>query len=160
MRSSLLLWGTSEIALDDKGRLAVPARYREVLKDECCGECVITRSLFDPCLWLYPKTEWEVAAAALSALPSLTDELCRSLQRLLLGSAVYVKMDGQSRILLPQELRSAGSISKKAVLIGMQNKFELWSEEILQQQRSRDIQMIADERATLLSHPELKNLKL
>ena len=69
-------------------------------------------------------------------------------------------MDGQSRILLPQELRSAGSISKKAVLIGMQNKFELWSEEILQQQRSRDIQMIADERATLLSHPELKNLKL
>ena len=88
MRSSLLLCGTSEIALDDKGRLAVPARYREILKDECCGECVITRSLFDPCLWLYPKTEWEVAAAALSAL------------------------------------------------------------------------MIADERATILSHPELKNLKL
>ena len=160
MRTGLLLCGTSELALDDKGRLAVPARYRELLKEECYGECVITRSLFDPCLWLYPKTEWEVAAAALSSLPSLTDELCRSLQRLLLGSAVYVKMDAQSRILLPQELRSAGSITKKAVLIGMQNKFELWSDEVLTQQRSHDSEIIISERATLLSHPDLKNLKL
>ena len=160
MRSSLLLCGTSEIALDDKGRLAVPARYREILKMNAAVNALSPVVFFDPCLWLYPKTEWEIAAAALSSLPSLTDELCRSLQRLLLGSAVYVKMDGQSRILLPQELRSAGSISKKAVLIGMQNNSSFGLRRFCSSSVHGDIQMIADERATLLSHPELKNLKL
>ena len=59
MFDGLLLSGTSEVSLDSKGRLSVPARYREIIADDGDGQCIVTRALFDKCLWLYPSSEWD-----------------------------------------------------------------------------------------------------
>lgn len=90
MFDGLLLSGTSEVSLDSKGRLSVPARYREIFADDGDGQCVVTRSLFDKCLWLYPSSEWDNVVSTLGSLPTMTDPLCRTIQRIVLGSAVFV----------------------------------------------------------------------
>lgn len=64
----LLLSGTNEVSLDVKGRLAVPVKNREILKEESDGQCVVTRSLFDKCLWMYPVDEWQKVVASLGEL--------------------------------------------------------------------------------------------
>ena len=97
----LLLSGTNEVSLDVKGRLAVPVKNREILKEESDGQCVVTRSLFDKCLWMYPVDEWQKVVASLGELPSISDPLCRTIQRIVLGSAVFLTLDAQGRILLP-----------------------------------------------------------
>ena len=151
MFDGLLLSGTSEVSLDSKGRLSVPARYREIFADDGDGQCVVSRSLFDKCLWLYPSSEWDNVVSILGSLPTMTDPLCRTIQRIVLGSAVFCQLDAQGRILLPPELRQVSEITKKAYLIGFNNKFELWSEDNFALQRKAD-----DD----LSHSVLANLKL
>lgn len=160
MFDGLLLSGTSEVSLDSKGRLSVPARYREIFADDGDGQCVITRSLFDKCLWLYPNSEWDNVVSTLGALPTMTDPLCRTIQRIVLGSAVFCQLDGQGRVLLPQELRQISEISKKAYLIGFNNKFELWSEENFALQRQADDDLLKQASKDLASHSVLANLKL
>lgn len=160
MFDGLLLSETSEVSLDSKGRLSVPARYREIFADDGDGQCVITRSLFDKCLWLYPNSEWDNVVSTLGALPTMTDPLCRTIQRIVLGSAVFCQLDGQGRVLLPQELRQISEISKKAYLIGFNNKFELWSEENFALQRQADDDLLKQASKDLASHSVLANLKL
>ncbi len=160
MFDGLLLSGTSEVSLDSKGRLSVPARYREIFADDADGQCVITRSLFDRCLWLYPNSEWDNVVSALGSLPTMTDPLCRTIQRIVLGSAVFCQLDAQGRVLLPQELRQISEISKKAYLIGFNNKFELWSEENFALQRQADDELLQQASKDLASHSVLANLKL
>lgn len=92
MFDGLLLSGTSEVSLDSKGRLSVPARYREIFADDGDGQCVVTRSLFDKCLWLYPSSEWDNVVSTLGSLPTMTDPLCRTIQRIVLGSAVFLSV--------------------------------------------------------------------
>lgn len=160
MFDGLLLSGTSEVSLDDKGRLSVPVRYRNIIKEDSQGQCVVTKSLFDPCLWMYPIDEWESVVNTLGQLPTLTDALCRTVQRTVLGNAVYCQLDSQGRILLPQELRISAGLTKKAYLIGFNNKFELWSDEALNKQRELDAKILASSIDSLSSHPGLENLKL
>ena len=120
--------GIAEINLDPKGRLAIPAKYREVLAELCRGQLVATIDITDTCLRLYPLPVWQEIEAQLEALPS-TDQNARRVQRLLLGHASDLEMDGNGRVLLPASQRSAAGIEKKAVLLGMGNKLELWSEQ-------------------------------
>ena len=109
MFAGLLLSGTNDVSLDLKGRMAIPARYKDVIKDESDGQLIVTRSLFDKCLWIYPTSEWENVVESLGALPTITDPLCRTIQRIVLGSAVFCSLDAQGRILIPQELRTEAS---------------------------------------------------
>ncbi|HFE36821.1 MAG TPA: transcriptional regulator MraZ [Gammaproteobacteria bacterium] len=118
--------GINNVALDAKGRMAMPARYRERLLEQCGGRLVVTVDR-DHCLLVYPLPEWEVIEARLIELPSLNKQ-ARLLQRLYIGHATELEMDAQGRILLPAMLRDYAGLGKKSVLIGQGKKFEIWDE--------------------------------
>ncbi|RKZ56005.1 MAG: cell division/cell wall cluster transcriptional repressor MraZ [Gammaproteobacteria bacterium] len=119
--------GINNIAVDAKGRMAMPARYRERLLEGCGGRLVVTVDR-DHCLLVYPLPEWEVIESKLIELPSLNKQ-ARLLQRLLIGHATELEMDAQGRILLPTVLRDFAGLKKKAVLIGQGKKLEIWDED-------------------------------
>lgn len=121
--------GETAISVDDKGRLAIPTAYREQLAQECAGQLVATYNPFEHgCLWLFPRAEWEAVRDQVNALGSVK-AVHRALQRKLVGAAAPLEPDGNHRILLPASQRGAAGIEKRAVLLGMGNKFELWSEQ-------------------------------
>ena len=121
--------GETAITVDDKGRVAIPTAYRESVMGECANRLVITYNPFESgCLWLFPQAEWERVRDQVNALSSVK-AVHRALQMKLVGAAALVEPDSAVRILLPASQRSAAGIEKKAVLLGMGNKFELWSEQ-------------------------------
>ena len=124
----MIFRGINNLALDAKGRMAMPARYRERLMETCGGRLVVTVDK-DSCLLVYPLPEWEIIEAQLIALPSLNKQ-ARLLQRLLIGHATEVELDSQGRILLPTMLREYARMEKKLVLIGQGKKFEIWDEQV------------------------------
>ena len=119
--------GVSKVTLDAKGRLAIPSRYRERLKSRAEGHLVVTVDR-DYCLLIYPLPDWEKIERKLMNLSSLNKQ-SRRLQRLMVGHAAELEMDGHGRILLPRELREFAALVRRAMLIGQGNKFELWDEE-------------------------------
>lgn len=121
--------GETAITVDDKGRLAIPTAYRELVTRECGNRLVVAYNPFEAgCLWIFPQNEWERVRDQVNALPSVK-AVHRDLQRKLVGAAAPVEPDSASRILLPASQRASAGIEKKAVLLGMDNKFELWSEQ-------------------------------
>jgi mraZ protein len=121
--------GETAITIDDKGRLTIPTAYREQVAGECANRLVITYNPFEPgCLWLFPYTEWEAVRDQVNAL-SKVKTAHRDMQMKLVGAAAIVEPDGAARVLLPASQRATTGIEKKAVLLGMGNKFELWSEQ-------------------------------
>jgi len=122
-----VLRGATKVTIDAKGRLAIPTRYRERLAQRCDGQLVATVDK-DYCLLLYPLPDWEDIERKLMRLPSL-DKRARRLQRLMVGHATEVDIDGHGRILLSRELREFAGLEKQAVLLGQGNRFELWDEE-------------------------------
>ncbi|MEO4045794.1 division/cell wall cluster transcriptional repressor MraZ [Pseudomonas sp. CAU 1711] len=120
--------GANAISLDAKGRLAMPSRYRDELVVRCGGQLIVTIDAVDPCLCVYPLPEWELIEAKLRDLPSLREET-RRLQRLLIGNAVDIELDGSGRFLVPPRLRAHAGLDKHAMLVGQLNKFQLWNEE-------------------------------
>lgn len=121
--------GETAISVDDKGRLAIPTAYREQIARECGNELVATYNPFEHgCLWLFPKAQWESVRDQVNALSSVK-RVHRNLQMKLVGAAAPLEPDGNHRVLLPSSQRSAAGIEKRAVLLGMGNKFELWSEQ-------------------------------
>ena len=119
--------GANAISLDAKGRLAMPSRYRDELLSRCAGQLIVTVDAVDPCLCVYPLTEWELIEAKLRQLPSLVEEN-RRLQRVLIGNAVDLELDGNGRFLVPPRLREHAGLDKHAMLVGQLNKFQLWDE--------------------------------
>lgn len=119
--------GASKVTLDAKGRLAIPMRYRERIAARADGHLVATVDR-DHCLLIYPLPDWEEIERKLVRLPSLNEQT-RKLQRLMVGYATELDMDGHGRILLTRELREFAALEKQAMLIGQGNKFELWNEE-------------------------------
>lgn len=119
--------GANAISLDAKGRLAMPSRYRDELVARCAGQLIVTIDAIDPCLCVYPLAEWELIEAKLRELPSLREE-SRRLQRLLIGNAVDIELDGNGRFLVPPRLREYARLDKHAMLVGQLNKFQLWDE--------------------------------
>lgn len=121
--------GETAISVDDKGRLAIPTMYRELVAGACANRLVVTYNPFEHgCLWLFPHAEWEQVRDQVNALPGVK-AAHRNLQMKLVGAAALVEPDSAARILLPASHRSTAGIEKKAVLLGMGNKFELWSEQ-------------------------------
>lgn len=126
--------GINNLALDTKGRMAVPARYRDRLAELCAGQLVITVDQ-DRCLLVYPQPEWEKIEAQLNQLPSF-NKRARVLQRLLVGHATETELDSQGRILLPPMLREYAGLDKKIVMIGQGKKFEIWDEQTWNERQS------------------------
>jgi MraZ protein len=121
--------GETAITIDDKGRLAIPTGYRDAVARECGNRLVIAYNPFESgCLYLYPQHEWERVRDEVSKLPT-TVRAHRQLQFKLVGAAQPVELDGNGRIGIPPSHRSAIGIGKKAVLLGMGKRFELWSEQ-------------------------------
>ena len=121
--------GETAITIDDKGRLAIPTAYRDIVARECGNRLVITYNPFESgCLYLYPQPVWERVRDQVNALPR-TKKNSRLLQLKLVGAAAFAEPDGSGRISLPASQRGAVGIEKKAVLLGMGDKFELWSEQ-------------------------------
>ena len=121
--------GETAITLDDKGRVAIPAAHRELVAQVSANRLVVTYNPFESgCLWIFPQNEWERVRDEVNALPSVK-AVHRSLQMKLVGAAAHVEPDGNGRILLPASQRVAAGIEKRAVLLGMGNKFELWGEQ-------------------------------
>lgn len=108
--------------IDEKGRLAVPVKFRQKL----AKGAVVTRGL-DDCLFLYTKTEWEVLAEKLSKLP-ISKANTRAFARLMLAGAMDVEIDSQGRIVLPDYLRKYAGVVKKVVVAGLYNRLEIWDE--------------------------------
>lgn len=149
--------GVTNLSLDSKGRMAVPARYRERLQAESEGRVVVTVDR-DGCLLVYPFSEWEAIERELVRLPTLNKQ-ARRLQRLLIGHATECEFDGQGRILVPGPLREFAGIDRRVVLIGQGNKFELWDEAKWNEQRTA--WLAADDEEDGLELPEaLEKLSL
>jgi MraZ protein len=120
--------GVSEISLDAKGRMAMPARYRDLLTEKYAGRLVATVDFTGRCLLLYPIDGWEIIQQKLESLSSF-DEASRRVQRMLIGHAHDLEMDGSGRILLPQILRTRAQLDKQMALVGQGAKFEIWNKE-------------------------------
>ena len=119
--------GVQHLNMDAKGRLAMPARQREPLLSECGGKVVVTIDTQSTCLAIYPLPEWERIERDIQNLPALKPAVKR-FQRLMLGYATDLELDGSGRMLLPPPLREYARLDKKLVLVGQGNKLELWSE--------------------------------
>lgn len=128
--------GVSAISLDEKGRMAMPVRHRDALVQHCQGRLVVTIDMDERCLLLYPLPEWEVIQSRLERLPNV-DPTARRIQRLLIGHATDVELDGNGRLLLPNMLREFAQLEKKLVLLGQGNKIEIWGEELWFQRRDQ-----------------------
>ncbi|MFC1613569.1 division/cell wall cluster transcriptional repressor MraZ, partial [Patescibacteria group bacterium] len=108
--------------IDDKGRLAVPAKFRSALKKGA----VVTRGI-DNCLFLYTQEEWNKLAKKLADLP-ISQANTRAFARLMLAGAMDVSLDKQGRIILPDYLRKYAGMGKKLVIAGLYNRLEIWDE--------------------------------
>jgi MraZ protein len=147
--------GATKVTLDAKGRMVMPTRYRDRLLERCEGRLVITVDR-DQCLLLYPLPDWEEIERKLMRLPTL-NEHARRLQRLMVGHASDVELDGHGRVLLPPKLREFARLDRNAILIGQGTRFELWDEQRWDERR--DEWLNAEPSAELLP-PELGSLSL
>ena len=106
--------------------MALPSRSREAVLVAAEGKVVVTIDMRESCLLLYPLAEWEVVQRKLENLSNINPQ-ARLLQRLLIGHATDLDLDGSGRVLLPSLLRDYAGLSKKLVLVGQGNKIEIWS---------------------------------
>jgi len=128
--------GINTINLDAKGRMAMPARYREQLLSHCSGHLVVTIDTNHRCLLLYPVSEWEQIERQIESLSSF-DPMSQRVKHLLIGHANDLELDGSGRILLPQELRQYAQLEKHVCLIGQGKKLEIWDQETWNLQRDQ-----------------------
>lgn len=124
--------GISSVTMDAKGRMALPARYRDAVAVASDGRIVVTIDMRESCLLLYPLAEWELVQGKLENLSNINPQ-ARLLQRLLIGHATDLELDAAGRLLLPSMLRDFSGLKKKLVLVGQGNKIEIWSADHWQQ---------------------------
>jgi transcriptional regulator MraZ len=118
------LLGTHSYQLDPKGRISLPARFREALAEGA----VLTLGQ-DGCLFCFPRAEWEARGAEVRAVP-LSDAEGRAYARLFFGKAEPVDVDAQGRLLVPQRLRGEAGIGKDVVVLGVSDRMEIWDRTI------------------------------
>ena len=108
--------------LDDKGRLAIPAKFRAILKKGA----VVTKGL-DNCLFLYSKEQFEKIAQKFASLP-ISQAKARAFMRHMLAGAMDVEFDNQGRVTLPEYLRQFSGVKKNVIIAGLYNYLEIWDE--------------------------------
>lgn len=140
----IMFMGEYSHTIDAKGRMSIPAKYREEL-----GESFVVTKGLDGCLFVYDMDEWKVLEEKLKSLP-MTHKDTRKLTRFFLAGATLAELDKQGRILLPVVLREFAAITKDVVLLGVGNRIEIWSKEVWEQQSDfEDMDDIAEHMAEL-----------
>ena len=122
-----MFYGEHDHTIDRKGRLIIPSRFRQVLKDHYGDRCVATRGL-DRCLFLFPEDEWRTQESKFRAL-SFTKQEARRFNRFYFSGAVELNFDRQGRVLIPQYLKEYAGIKRDVVLVGVSNRIEIWDKE-------------------------------
>ncbi len=120
--------GVQELTIDTKGRLAIPAKFKEVLLRHHTPELVITLEKRSQLL-LYPVAQWRRVEADLLKLPTMSSPVLKKFQALVLGHAETIELDNAGRILLPQSLRKLVEFDRDVTLVGRANRMELWGRE-------------------------------
>lgn len=126
--------GRYEHTMTDKGRVSMPAKFREVCKEKYGDETFVITN-FDKCLVAYPLKEWNEIEKKVAELPQFKQEVI-SFLRYLMGGAVDCPLDGQGRVLIPQSLRSHAHINRDVMMIGMLTRIEIWSKEVWEVEQS------------------------
>ena len=127
--------GASSLSLDDKGRLSVPTRHREVLNANAQGHLTLTRHPHG-CLMIFPRPEWEKFRERIAALPMEAQWW----KRIFLGNAMDMALDSTGRVLVSPELRKAAGIERNVILLGMGQHLELWDSGLYQGGEAKALQ--------------------
>ena len=122
-----MFYGEHEHTIDRKGRLIIPSKFREVMKEHYVDKLVVTRGL-DQCLFCFPEDEWKTQEQRFRAMP-FTKAQSRQFNRLYFSGAVELVFDRQGRVLIPQYLKEYADIKRDVVLVGVSNRMEIWSKE-------------------------------
>jgi len=117
-----MFFGEYNHTIDTKGRVSVPAKFREQLGDSF----ILTKGL-DNCLFIYPQNEWKILEEKLKQLP-LTNKDARAFVRFFFSGATECELDNQGRIRIPNNLREYAHLEKEAVMIGVATRIEVWSQ--------------------------------
>ena len=126
-----MLLGEYNHNLDPKGRMAMPAKFR----DKLAAGAIITRGI-DNCLFVFANAEWEELAKKLMALP-LAQANSRAFVRLMMAGATDVAVDAQGRILVPDYLRKYAGLKKEVVVAGLYNRIEIWDRDTWQSYKTK-----------------------
>ena len=147
--------GANSINLDAKGRIAIPAKYRDRLRESCNSQIIVTIDLEQPCLSLFPLPHWEQLERQLQGL-SNTNSVHQSIKRLLLGHASECELDKNGRVLLPAVLRDHAGLDKHLLLAGMGNTFQIWDEVRWNDRIRQDMETHSSKQLDPDKMPELK----
>ncbi|MDD5115507.1 MAG: division/cell wall cluster transcriptional repressor MraZ [Candidatus Omnitrophica bacterium] len=120
-----MFYGEFEHSIDRKGRLILPARFRETAKNQFIEKFFVTRGL-DKCLFMFSEEEWRSQENKFKTMP-FTRQQSRTFNRLLFSGAVEIQPDKQGRVLLPQYLKEFADIKKDVIIVGVSNRIEIWS---------------------------------
>lgn len=123
-----MFYGEYEHTIDRKGRLIVPAKFREIFKENLVERLFVTRGL-DKCLFLFSEEEWKLQEQKFKSI-SFTKSESRKFNRLYFSGASEVMPDKQGRILIPRNLKDFAGIKREVVIVGVSNRIELWSKEL------------------------------
>jgi MraZ protein len=116
--------GRFEYTIDEKGRISLPARFREVLSANYDERLILTT--FDQCLWAYPIPEWQLIEEKIAALPQFKSEV-KALQRIFVSGATECALDKQGRLIIPPVLREYAGLEKDVLFVGMTKRIEIWA---------------------------------
>ena len=122
-----MFYGEHEHSIDDKGRLIIPSKFREVFKENYVERFFVTRGL-DTCLFVFAEDEWKKQEAKFRTL-SFTSAEARQFNRLYFSGACEVTCDKQGRIIVPDYLKEFAKIKREVMVIGVSNRMEIWAKE-------------------------------
>jgi MraZ protein len=155
-----MYFGTNLVKLDTKGRVAIPARHREGLRNSGGSRVAVTiHPQNEKCLWMYPWDEWEKTATVVADLPALNKQYAQ-VQHILFSNLQEIDLDGQGRILLPQKHRAhAGLVAGEQIaIIGKGRRLEIWSQQMLEQVEKENMLALQDPDSEVSA--EIENLNL
>jgi MraZ protein len=122
-----MFYGEYEHSIDKKGRVIIPSKFRDFFREYHIEKLYVTRGL-DKCLFVFTENEWRSLESKYRAM-AFTRSDARKFNRLLFSGAVQIECDKQGRILLPKFLKDFADIKREIVIVGVSNRFEIWSKE-------------------------------
>lgn len=122
-----MFYGEYEHTIDNKGRIIVPSKFRDVFKEFGVEKFYVTRGL-DKCLFLFTQEEWKFQEGKFKSM-SFTKSEARKFNRLYFSGATELACDSQGRILLPQYLKEYAAIKRDVMIVGVSNRIEIWSKD-------------------------------
>ena len=127
-RAFQMFYGEYQHTIDRKGRLIIPAKFRQLLCENYIEKLYVTRGL-DKCLFVFAEEEWKLQEQKFKDMP-FTRSDSRKFNRLFFSGASEINFDKQGRVLIPQYLKNYAHIRKNVVMVGVSNRFEIWDRDI------------------------------